>query len=167
MQKAMSLRAVLVFLFFGSILFGQATGTISGTVTDASGGAIAGAKVTVSGEANGSVREAKTDNAGHYVVPLLGVASYTVRADFSGFQSNEVRNVRLQVDEQREVDFTLTLATVQQSVEVTATAVAVQTTNPTLGQVITSQQVAELPLNGRDFVAVRHAHPGHNAGNQP
>ncbi len=142
------------------LLFGQATGTISGTVTDASGGAVAGAKVTVSGQNTGSVRDAISDTSGRYLVPLLGVNTYTVRAAFTGFQASEVKDIRLQVDEQREVDFTLSPANVQQSVEVTATAVAVQTTNPTLGQVITSQQVAELPLNGRDFVQLATLTPG-------
>ena len=157
------LRAVLVsaFLFcFCSILYGQATGTISGTVSDATGAAIAGATVTVTAEGTGAVRAGTTDTVGHYVIPLLGVASYTVRAEFKGFQPSEVRAVRLQVDEQRELDFKIVPANVQQNVEVSATAVAVQTTNPTLGQVINSQQVAELPLNGRDFVQLATLTPG-------
>ena len=158
-----SLRALFSFgLVFSlsPLLFGQATGSISGTVSDASGAAVSGAKVTVSGQNTGTVRDAISDAAGHYVVPLLGVTTYTVRADFKGFQSTEVKDIRLQVDEQREVNFTLSPANVQQSVEVTATAVAVQTTNPTLGQVITSQQVADLPLNGRDFVQLATLTPG-------
>jgi hypothetical protein len=156
-------RPVFAFSFllsFSSLLFGQATGTISGSITDATGAAVAGAKITVGGESTGTVRDAVSDNAGHYVVPLLGATSFTVRAVFTGFQPNEVKNIRLQVDEQREVDFTLSLANLQSTVEVTATAVAVQTTNPTLGQVINSQQVAELPLNGRDFVQLATLAPG-------
>jgi hypothetical protein len=156
-------RALIISVFAFSLcpsLYGQATGTISGTVTDASSAPVSGAKIKVSGESTGTVREAVSDSAGHYVVPLLGVSSYTVHAEFAGFQPNEVKNIRLQVDEQREVDFTLSPANVQQSVEVNATAVAVQTTNPTLGQVITSQQVAELPLNGRDFVQLATLTPG-------
>jgi hypothetical protein len=101
-----------------------------------------------------------TDQAGHYVVPLLGVGTYKVLAELSGFLSSEADQVRLQVDEQREIDFKLTPAAVQQNVEVTATAVAVETTNPTLGQVITAEQVAELPLNGRDFVQLATLTPG-------
>ncbi len=158
-----SLRALFSFgLVFSlsPLLFGQATGSISGTVSDASGAAVSGAKITVTGQNTGTVRDAISDAAGHYVVPLLGVTTYTVRADFKGFQSTEVKDIRLQVDEQREVNFTLSPANVQQSVEVTATAVAVQTTNPTLGQVITSQQVADLPLNGRDFVQLATLTPG-------
>lgn len=157
------LRAVIVsaFLFcFCSILYSQATGTISGTVSDATGAAIAGATVTVTGEGTGAVRAGTTDGAGHYAVPLLGVARYTVRAEAKGFQPSEVHDVRLQVDEQRELDFKIVPANVQQTVEVSATAVAVQTTNPTLGQVINSQQVAELPLNGRDFVQLATLTPG-------
>ncbi len=156
--RAIALSAALFSL--SSLLYGQATGTISGTITDASGAAVSGAKITVSGENTGTVRDAISDSAGHYVVPLLGVGSFSVRAEFTGFQPNEVKNIRLQVDEQREVDFTLSPANVQTSVEVTATPVAVQTTNPTLGQVITSQQVAELPLNGRDFVQLATLTPG-------
>src|SRR5205085_6088005 len=70
------------------------------------------------------------------------------------------KDIRLQVDEQREVNFKLAPASVQQTIEVNATPVAVETTNPTLGQVITSQQVAELPLNGRDFVQLATLTPG-------
>jgi hypothetical protein len=140
--------------------FGQATGTISGTVTDASGGAISKAKITVTAPATGSTRDALTDSDGHYVVPLLGVATYVVRAEISGFQSQEAKDVVLQTNEQRELNFTLSPAAVQQSVEVTAAPVAVETANPTLGQVITSQQVAELPLNGRDFVQLATLTPG-------
>ncbi len=106
------------------------------------------------------MRDAVSDTAGHYVVPLLGVNTYSVKAEFTGFQGSVVKDVRLQVDEQREVNFTLSPANVQTSVEVTATAVAVQTTNPTLGQVITAQQVADLPLNGRDFVQLATLTPG-------
>jgi hypothetical protein len=164
MLKYKSLRAVLLSSFLLSLcpalLHAQATGTISGTVTDASGGAISGAKVTVNGQATGGLREAKTDSAGHYVIPLLGITTYTVRAEYTGFQTSETHDVKLQVDEQREINFTLAPANVQQSVEVTAAPVEVQTNNPTLGQVINSQQVAELPLNGRDFVQLATLTPG-------
>ena len=157
------LRAVIVFsLLFGCcpFIYGQATGTISGTISDATGAAVSGVKITVTEEGTGAVRNGITDNAGHYLVPLLGVGSYTVRADFSGFQSSETHGVRLQVDEQRELNFKIVPSNVRQTVEVSATPVAVETTNPTLGQVITSQQVADLPLNGRDFVQLATLTPG-------
>ncbi len=143
-----------------SLLYGQATGSISGTVTDATGAPVAGAKVTVTVPATGATREAVTDSNGHYVVPLLGVGNYTVRVEQQGFQPAEAKDVRLQVDEHRELDFKLNLATVKENVEVTATVVAVQTSDATLGQVITSQQVADLPLNGGNFVQLATLTPG-------
>jgi hypothetical protein len=141
-------------------LYGQATGSISGTVTDTTGGAIAGAKVTVTAPSVGVSRNSTTDEKGQYLFPLLGVATFTVRVELNGFQTAEASDVRLQVDEHRELDFKLIPASVSTSVEVTSTPVEVQTTNSTLGQVITSQQVADLPLNGRDFVQLATLTPG-------
>ena len=114
----------------------------------------------MSSPSTGTSRDAKTDNAGHYIIPLLGVGNYTVRAEITGFRGEESTGVVLQTNEQRELNFQLSPAAVQQNVEVTAAAVAVETTNPTLGQVINSQQVAELPLNGRDFVQLATLTPG-------
>ena len=141
-------------------VYGQATASISGTVTDSTGSTVGGAKVTVSAAAIGLTRDVTSDSSGHYIVPLLPLGNYTVRVDLTGFQSSESRDIRLQVDEQRAVDFRLAPASIQQTVEVTANPVAIETTNPTLGQVITSQQVAELPLNGRDFVQLATLTPG-------
>ncbi len=149
-----------VGLSFCPSLLGQANGSIAGTVTDATGAAVAGAKVTVTAQATNVSRSSNTDEAGHYLVPLLPVADFTVKVELQGFQTAEDKNVRLQVDEHRELDFKLAPASVQETVEVNSTAVAVETQNPTLGQVITSQQVTELPLNGRDFVQLATLTPG-------
>src|SRR5580700_4563148 len=151
---------VALALAVSPLAYGQATGSITGTVTDASGAAVTGAKVTVSAPATGLTREATTDGAGNFVVTLLPVANFTVRVEVTGFQTAEARDVRLQVDEHRELDFRLTPATVQTNVEVSATAVSIQSSDATLGQVITSQQVADLPLNGRDFVQLASLTPG-------
>ena len=142
----------LLTLAAGQLLFGQATGSISGTVTDATGSAVPGAKVTVTAPATGLSRSSTTNEAGAYIIPLLGVAVYNVKVEQQGFSPATADDIRLQVDEHRELDFKLSPATVQTSVEVSATAVAVQTSDATLGQVITTQQVTDLPLNGRDFV---------------
>jgi Carboxypeptidase regulatory-like domain len=141
-------------------LHAQATGSISGTVTDPAGAAVRGAKVTITAPATGLTRDAMTGDRGDYIVPLLGVGNYAVRVEFQGFQPAESRDIVLQVDEHRELDFKLSTATVQTNVEVTATAVAIQTADATLGQVITSQEVADLPLNGRDFVQLATLTPG-------
>ncbi|HEY6337839.1 MAG TPA: carboxypeptidase-like regulatory domain-containing protein [Candidatus Sulfotelmatobacter sp.] len=146
--------------FLCPLLYGQATGSFSGTVSDKAGAVVSGATVKATSQGTGVSREAKTDDSGHYLIPLLPVAIYTIRVDAQGFGPAEEKDVRLQIDEHRELDFTVTPASVTTAVEVNATEVAVQTTNPTLGQVITSEQVAELPLNGRDFVQLATLTPG-------
>jgi hypothetical protein len=149
------------------LLHGQATGSFSGTVSDKAGAVISGATVTVTSQDTGLARDAKTDDSGHFLVPLLPVAHYTIRVESQGFQKNEEKDIRLQVDEHREVDFALAPASVTSTVEVNATEVAVETANPTLGQVITSEQVADLPLNGRNFVQLATLTPGTTSSTSP
>src|SRR5882724_1191961 len=151
----------------GQMAYGQATGSFLGTVTDKSGSAISGASVRVTSQGTGASREAKTDDAGHYIINLLPVSIYTIRVEFQGFQAVESKDVKLQVDEQRELDFALSPATVSSTVEVVSNQVAVETSNPSLGQVITSQQVSQLPLNGRDFVQLATLSPGTTAETNP
>src|SRR3984885_1416414 len=151
---------VALALAVSPMAYGQATGSITGTVADATGAAVVGAKVTVTAVATGFTREATSDEAGHFLFTLLPVANFTVRVELTGFQTAEAKDIRLQVDESRELDFKLSPASVSTNVEVSATEVSVQTTNATLGQVINSQQVAELPLNGRDFVQLATLTPG-------
>ena len=156
---------LLVFCCFilstiSPLLYGQATGSFSGTVSDKTGSVIAGATVRVTSQGTAQTREAKTDDTGHYLIPLLPVGNYTIRVESQGFQPVEQRDLRLQVDEHRELNFPLAPASVSSTVEVSATEVAVETTSPALGQVITSEQVADLPLNGRDFVQLATLTPG-------
>ena len=99
--------------------------------------------------------------------PCSPSATYNVRVDATGFQSTETKDLQLQVDEARELDFTLTPATVVTTVTVSGAAVAVETANPSLGQVITSQEVAQLPLNGRDFVQLATLTAGATAETNP
>ncbi len=144
--------ACLLAIGFAPGLRGQATGSFSGNVSDKSGGAIPAASVAVTSQATGLERDTKTDSAGHYLFPLLPLGTYDVKVDAPGFQSAVSKDLRLQVDEARELDFALVPASVTTTVTVSGEAVAVETTNPSLGQVITSQEVSQLPLNGRDFV---------------
>jgi len=162
MKRSLFLAASCCFFlsFASSLLQAQATGSFSGTVTDKAGAVVSGATVTATSQGTGISREAKTDDSGHYLIPLLPVAYFTIRVESAGFGPAEQKDVRLQIDEHRELDFSLVPASVSTSVEVSASEVAVQTTNPTLGQVITSEQVAELPLNGRDFVQLATLTPG-------
>src|ERR1700690_3092494 len=150
--RALLLAILCSVLSLCPLLYGQANGSLSGTIADKTGSVITGASVKITSQGTGLAREAKTDDSGHYLIPVLPVAVYTIHVEAHGFQTTEQRDLHLQVDEQREVFFTLNPASVSQSVEVNATEVAVETTNPTLGQVINEEQVAQLPLNGRAFV---------------
>jgi hypothetical protein len=169
MLRTKSLLAAVFFVCILAcpLLFGQANGSFGGTVSDKAGAVISGANVTVTSQGTGLARDAKTDDSGHYLIPLLPVGDYTIRVASQGFQTNEQKDIRLQVDEHREIDFTLAPASVTSTVEVNATEVAVETTNPTLGQVITSQEVADLPLNGRNFVQLATLTPGTTASTSP
>jgi hypothetical protein len=162
MLKRYALLVAVVCSVFSlsSLVYSQANGSLSGTVTDKTGSVVSGAVVKITAQETGITREVKTDDTGHYQAPFLAVANYTVRVESQGFQTTEQKDIRLQVNEQREVNFTLNPASVSQTVEVSATEVAVETTNPTLGQVITQEQVADLPLNGRNFVQLATLTPG-------
>jgi len=149
------------------LLYSQANGSLSGNVTDKTGSVIIGATVKITSQGTGLTREAKTDGTGYYLVPLLPVGFYTIRVESQGFRTTEQKDIRLQVDEHLEIDFSLNPASVSQTVEVSATEVAVETANPTLGQVITSEQVADLPLNGRNFVQLATLTPGTTQSTNP
>src|SRR6202163_2009210 len=161
LTKGKLIVAVSSLLFsISPVVYSQATGSFSGTVSDKAGAVVAGATVKATSQGTGVSREAKTDDSGHYLIPLLPATMYTIRVESQGFGAAEQKDVRLQVDEHRELDFALAPASVTSSVEVSATEVAVETANPSLGQVIASEQVAELPLNGRDFVQLATLTPG-------
>lgn len=112
-EKAL-LGVVFLLLVFGlcPLMYGQATGSFSGTVTDKAGAVISGATVAVTSQETGLSRETKTDDSGHYLVPLLPVSNYTIRVQSQGFQTTEQKDIRLQVDEHRELDFSLAPASV-------------------------------------------------------
>jgi carboxypeptidase family protein len=170
MSRAQRLFAVSIgsmVCLASSLLYGQANASFSGTISDNAGAVIVGANVKVTSQATGLIREAKTDDSGHYLIPLLPVGFFTIHVESQGFTAGEQKNVRLQVDEQRELNFTLQPASVSTNVEVNATEVAVETTTPTLGQVITSEEVADLPLNGRNFVQLATLTPGTTASTSP
>jgi len=166
-RSFLSFAFCLLVVSICPLLYGQATGSFSGTVSDKAGAVISGATVKAISQDTGLSREAKTDDSGHYLIPLLPVSQFTIHVESQGFQANEQKDVRLQVDEHREVDFSLAPASVTSTVEVNATEVAVETANPSLGQVITSEQVADLPLNGRNFTQLATLTPGTTSSTSP
>src|SRR4029077_15665252 len=152
----------LVLTLSGGRVWAQATGHIAGTVIDTSGAAVPDAKVTLISQGTAIERTAQTDASGTYIIALVPVGFYTIRVEKPQFKTAETTDITRQEDENREVDFTLSLGQTNEQVQVSAYPVSVNTTDATVGQVITSEQVADLPLNGRDLVELATLGPGHH-----
>jgi hypothetical protein len=143
-------------------------GAFHGTVADSTGAVIPGANVVVKNTGTGATREINSDTGGSYTITQILPANYVITVSKAGFKT-EVQTVQLQVAEDREVNFTLQIGQVTQQVEVTAQAASLDTTNSTLGTVVGSTQVVNLPLNGRQFTQMILLSPGatpHEGGQQ-
>ena len=127
------------------------TAQITGTVRDTSGGTLPGVTVTATQTATGFKRETTTDGNGLYVLTNLPVGPYQLDATLQGFRSFRQTGLVLQVSANPTVNVTLELGQIQETVSVQASASLVETRSPGIGQVITNQQVLELPLNGRQL----------------
>jgi Carboxypeptidase regulatory-like domain len=156
---------VAAFLFSGATLLAQeTTATLVGNVTDPSGAAIAGVVIRATNSANNTTREAKTDNGGSYTLPFIPAGEYSITASAGGFQTQKVERIVLQVQQSARVDFKMTVGNVNESIDVAASAAALQTENATVGTVIDSAKILELPLNGRNFIQLAQLIPGVQPG---
>jgi hypothetical protein len=165
----MKFRTSLLFFVFGLILAASAiaqvtTGTIIGTVLDASGSAVPGATIHIKNIDKGTSVQYETDPSGYYRAPFLIPGTYEVSAEKSGFRTGVRTGLVLQVDQQAKIDFQLSLGQVTETVDVTAAAPLVESESSTLGQVIDEQSVQTLPLNGRNFAQLVWLAPGVTAG---
>src|SRR6202166_2197039 len=144
--------AASLFLILTASAFGQSTGAIQGTVTDASGAAVPNAIVTVRDPAHGVARVQATDSTGVYYVPSLPVGTYSVEVKAVGLAQTEVKGLNVEVGSTVTQDFALAVASSTQVVEVQAGAPLVDTSTVSLGSVVNERAVQEIPLNGRHFV---------------
>ena len=152
---------IFAFLLLAASLAAQTTrGSIFGTVTDPSSSIITGAKVTVTQLDTGFVYSSTTSSDGNYFVPSLLPGRYSVKIEQSGFQTRTVEPIELNVDARVQVNAQLTIQGAQQAVSVTAEAPLVEAGSASLGQVIQSQKIVDLPLNGRNFLQRRCFRPG-------
>jgi len=135
-------------------------GTIYGTVRDATGGVLPGAAVVATDEGTRVPRDTVTDDQGRFEFPLLPVGRYRVTVNLSGFAEAKVAAVPLATQQNRQIDFTLVITGIREQATVTAVLSQVERRTSALGQVITSEQVADLPLNGRNFVQLGTLVPG-------
>ena len=151
---------LLVCLSAMSLLAQFDTGTIRGTVTDASGAAVVGAKVTASNIATGSDTVATSDSSGNFVISALPYGNYVVKAASAGFSEAKSASLVLNVGAIVRVNLALAIAGAEQKVEVTGTTTAVDTESTQTGTTLNATQVANLPINGRDVSNFLEIAPG-------
>src|SRR5258708_38355743 len=137
-------------------LFSQGNqGRITGTITDQSGGVVAGVTVTVKDVNRGVTRTLTTGDSGEYNAPNLLPGTYAVRAEAKGFKGIEQQNILLEVGKEIRVDLSLQPGEVNQTITITEAPPMVQTTNATLGGTLSNETINELPLNGRNYINLR------------
>jgi outer membrane receptor protein involved in Fe transport len=145
-------------------LHAQVTGaTISGTITDASGGVIVGAGISVRNTATGIIRNTTADSAGFYTVPNLVPGPYELKVTARGFSTALQSNLTLAVGAQQQLNIPMKVGETSQTVQVTEAAPQIELTSSTISDQIESTTVTELPLNGRDWAALATLSPGVNA----
>ena len=154
--------AVIVICLGASMASGQTfRGTILGTVTDATGATVSGAKVTVKNTDTGLIREITTGEDGNYSAPELPVGNYGVTVDKTGFKAGVVSGIHLEASTLRRADVTLQPGELTEAIEVSAESLPqIETESNTLGGTLTSSQMANLPLSGGDYTKLIYLNPG-------
>ncbi len=160
MHPFMLAATLLAVTPFHAALAQATLGSIAGRVTDQSGAPVPGVPVLLTNLATAQRKTSPSSADGYYQFPSLPPGSYTLRAEFSGFQTAVTQELVLQVGQALTQDLQLSVGEVSTTTEVKATAPLVQRESSALGQAITSQQVLEMPLNGRNFLSLTLLVPG-------
>jgi Carboxypeptidase regulatory-like domain len=144
---------VLLASFFALSAYAQVdTGIISGTVKDAAGSVIVGATVTITNPSSGTSATAKTNQDGYYTVVDLRPGTYNVDTAAPGFQAITKTGIDLRLQDRLAINFDLQIGQATTSIQVQASAPALETETSSLGQVVESNQIQTLPLNGRNYI---------------
>ena len=151
MSPAFLLRFIALCTVATTICFAQNSG-IQGVITDSTGGVIPAADVTVTNVATGVEYEAQSNETGLYSVPFLSPGTYSLTARTEGFAPSTRENLKLDVQQIARVDFTLSVGTVAEVVEVSAAAALLESEQAAMGQVIENQRIVEMPLNKRNYL---------------
>src|SRR5579872_7236398 len=152
--------AMLLVCFCAPTMAQTVNGAFHGTATDATGAVVPDATVEVTNLATHAVRQAKTDSVGYYTIPELPPGHYSVSINKMGFAKIDRPDVQLLVNQDLELSFTMSPGAVNQVISVTRTPPALETASGTISQVVQSQQVVDLPLNGRQFTQLVLLTPG-------
>ena len=150
----------LVLFAAGSACPQGSTGRILGSVTDQSGGNVAGATVTITDVARGVSQTLITDSDGEYVAINLLPGTYIVRAEYKGFKGFERQNILIEVGRDVRIDAVLQTGSTTDTITITEEVPMVDTTSTTLGGTISNEIINELPLNGRNYQNLLTLRPG-------
>jgi len=164
-RRASLTLVVAVLLLFLTSLPARAqvdSGAILGTVTDTSGAEVRGAQVTVTNEGTSAALSSTTGNDGSYKFTPLPIGQYTVTVTFQGFSTVTQKHVTVQVGGEVVVNFSLKPGAVNETIEVASTTPVLETQDASVGQVVDSRNVNNLPLNGRNFTFLAQLAAGVN-----
>jgi hypothetical protein len=151
----------LAFVDTPAALAQNVYGAIHGTVTDPSGAVVPDATVTVVNTSTNITTKATSDSKGYYILPQLQVGGpYTVTIEAAGFKSFTQSSLNLQLNDNRDVDAKLEVGSPSTTIQVSATVVQVETSDSQLKQIVTTQQMEAVPLEGRDASGLQKLEPG-------
>src|SRR5215475_5554616 len=153
------LLLILVFVALPLRSFGQ-NATVVGTVTDPSGGVVAGVTITITSAETGAVKTIATNDQGQYVVPDLPIGHYSVKASASGFKVAERKDVTLTVGDRLRLDFQMAMGAASETVTVEANPIAVQADSGEVSNLISGEQMSQISTNGRSIYALAALTPG-------
>jgi hypothetical protein len=143
---------ITVFLLSALSLLGQTLGEITGQVGDQTRAAVAGSVVTLTNTSTNAVRQTNSNEQGLYTFPSVPPGVYNMKVEHPGFKTVTSNNVEVQVQQTVRLDVTLEVGQVTESVQVEASADLLQSSNATVGSVIETKNITELPLNGREYL---------------
>jgi carboxypeptidase family protein len=129
----------------------QETGSIHGRLVDPQSAAVPGAKVSIEQVGTGIVRSAESGTDGYYAFSSVAVGTFTVTAEARGFKKVVVPNVKVEVAQRVQLDLSLEIGAIAETVEVTAAPPQLQTADAQISSVVESKAISDLPLNGRNF----------------
>lgn len=147
-RVAAFLLAVVLFTCIPPGVAQISTATVVGTVHDAAGGVVVGAKVDAKNAATGNIRSTTTDGAGEYSIPNLSVGRYSIVVTMPGFKTFTANDLELQVAQRLLLDARLEVGAVGQEITVAASAPLIDTESSSVGQVVDTAAVEHMPLNG-------------------
>src|SRR5512134_1968192 len=159
-MKSAAIRSLVLFALSATIAFSQVTASLSGVITDETGASVPSARIALTNTDTGVSRDATSNETGLYQFPLLQPGTYSLAVQKDGFKQVTREGVRLEVNQAARIDFAMQVGAVTETVEVTGAAPLLESTTSSVGHIIDTKAVADLPLNGRNFVQLAILGPG-------